>query len=150
MNYAEKNFSKYLGDPGGTFDIDSLSTLLNVKSSIFSSVSPVQLTGTKTPKASSVIGTNIFNLHCKRRTKLATYPCQDLTIHIHKLKSDSKHACASLQSGVEEQGNIIFIPKKVNADIYSRIKACMFNKLRFGHSKRCRHPIQKLDICSPI
>lgn len=44
------------------FDIESLSISLNVKSLLFSSVPPVQLTGTKTPNASTAIGAKIFNL----------------------------------------------------------------------------------------
>ena len=36
---------------------------LNVKSLIFCNDFPVQLTGTKTAKASTARGTNIFNLH---------------------------------------------------------------------------------------
>nr|GMD71042.1 hypothetical protein Iba_chr12eCG12160 [Ipomoea batatas] len=47
----------------GIFDIDSLSISLNVKSSLCFNASPVQLTGTKTAKAKSVMGRNIFSLH---------------------------------------------------------------------------------------
>jgi hypothetical protein len=86
------------------------------------------LTGTKTPKASSVIGTNIFNLKNQQnnlRNKLVP--------HENEFKIRRR-----------------YIPKKVNADIYSRVKACMFYKLRFRHLKSSRHPIKKLDISSPI
>lgn len=53
----------HLIDPGGTLEMDSLSMVLYVTSFVFSSVFPVQLTGTRTEKARMVMGKNIFNLH---------------------------------------------------------------------------------------
>lgn len=58
-----KKFKVYFCDPEGIFDIESLSISLNVKSSLCFNDSPVQLTGTKTAKAKTVMGTNIFSLH---------------------------------------------------------------------------------------
>lgn len=55
----------HLEDPGGTLDIESLSISLNVTSLSFTKVSLVQFTGTKTTKASAVMGTKIFKLHEK-------------------------------------------------------------------------------------
>lgn len=53
----------HLEDPGGTLDIESLSISLNVTPLSFTKVSLVQFTGTKTTKASAVMGTKIFKLH---------------------------------------------------------------------------------------
>lgn len=54
---------KNLFDAGGMLEIESLSISLYVKPLACSKVSPVQLTGTRTAKASKVMGTNIFKLH---------------------------------------------------------------------------------------
>lgn len=68
LNYMYICMSKYiishLFDPVGTLDIESLSILLNVRflNCSNSNVFPVQLTGTKTTRASMVMGTNIFKL----------------------------------------------------------------------------------------
>ena len=63
--WRSKLESSHLGDPSGTFDIESLSILLNVNSlpAGASNVFPVQLTGTKTIKERRVIGANIFKLY---------------------------------------------------------------------------------------
>jgi hypothetical protein len=68
LNYMYICMSKYiishLFDPVGTLDIESLSILLNVRflNCSNSNVFPVQLTGTKTTRASMVMGINIFKL----------------------------------------------------------------------------------------
>lgn len=55
----------HLEDPGGTLDIESLSISLDVTSLSFARYSLVQFTGTKTTKASAVMGIKIFKLHLK-------------------------------------------------------------------------------------
>jgi len=62
-----REISSNLSDPGETFDIESLSMSLNVKPLRCSRVPPLQLTGTKMMKAITVRGTNIFNLHRRKK-----------------------------------------------------------------------------------
>jgi hypothetical protein len=73
LNYMDICMSKYiishLFNPVGTFDIESLSILLNVRflNCSNSNVFPVQLTGTKTIRVSMVMGINIFKLQKKKK-----------------------------------------------------------------------------------
>jgi len=64
-NSAGTTRKSNLSDPNGMFDIEILSISLYVKflSPAASNVFPVQLTGTKTIKASRVMGANILNLY---------------------------------------------------------------------------------------
>lgn len=69
----------YLHDPIGIFEIESLSMLLYVTLECFR-VLLVQLTGTITVKARSVMGTKIFSLHSldENETESANENDQDI------------------------------------------------------------------------
>jgi hypothetical protein len=43
-----------------------------------------------------------------------------------------------------------YSPKKIDANIHRRVKPCVVDQLRFWHSQRCRHPVQKPDVCRHI
>lgn len=62
-NIERAKVNPHFFDPSGTLDIDNLSIVVNVRSSMRSNDFPDQLTGTKAAKESIARGTKIFKLH---------------------------------------------------------------------------------------